>query len=171
MNGLFFHPLDLFLFLLQLLTSSVLQLSFSVNILNNEWTQEMFSGTHSSVEKPTATLRSHRLGWESTLKRIWLLKLLPRMRGCSGWRLFHLLGMLGPRAEPSSSHQIQQEPWEVRGTQFPSDLPALPQEHSQDLTTVCTNFLLVCFSHYSHGKYPAGKGAHSSSSQSQQETI
>lgn len=60
--GFFFHPLDLFLCLLQLFTSSVLQLSFSVNILNNEWSQEMYSGTHSSVPKPTATLRSHRLG-------------------------------------------------------------------------------------------------------------
>lgn len=54
------------------------------------------------------------------------------------------MGMLGPGAGPSSSHQIQQEPWEVKGAQFPSDLPALPQEHSLDLTMMCTNFLLVC---------------------------
>lgn len=82
------------------------------------------------------------------------------MRGCSGWRLFHLLGMLGvlgPGAGPSSSHHLQQEPWGVKWTQLPPDLPALPQEHSLHLITMCTNFLLVSFFHNSHGKYPARK--------------
>lgn len=114
--------------------------------------------TNSHAQITQAGLRKH-------LKIVMIIK-------APSQRLFHLLrvlGMLGTGAGPSSSHQIQQEPWEARGTKFPSDLPALPQEHSLGLSIMFTNFLLVCFFLYSHGKYPAGKGAHFSSSQRQQE--
>lgn len=127
----------------------------SGNVLRN---MQFCGETNSHTQISQAGLRKH-------LKNVLIIKAPSQNE-----RLFHLLrmlGMLGPGA--SSSHQIQQEPWEVKGSQFPSDLPAFPQEQSLDLTTMCTIFLLVCFSHNSQGMYPAGEGAHFSSSQSQQE--
>lgn len=52
--------------LLQHFTSSALHLSLAVNTLSHAQTLQMYWGSRSAAEKPTATLRSHSLGWEST---------------------------------------------------------------------------------------------------------